>query len=132
MLGDLTLSSPSRTYVAICVNTDGGHSVRRFALPKEIANDAQAASWFFLNRIDSAAEIKGFSTTEDFGNAPEISQESSSTTGFADNFSTKVRNVIAGFLRQAGKKKHHLYAPIPQGFRKRPRVKTPSTMPTAR
>jgi hypothetical protein len=70
MLGEPRVSSPSRTYVAICVNPDDGHYPRRFALPKEVANNAQAASWFFLNRIDSVACIKGVVATEDFVNLP--------------------------------------------------------------
>jgi hypothetical protein len=132
MLGEPTVSSPSRTYVAICVNTDYGRYFRRFALPTEVTNDAQAASWFFLNRIDSVACIEGVATTEDFDNVPEVSQGSSSMTGPVDNFGTKVRKAIARFLRPTGKKKHNSYTPIPLSFRKRSRVKTPSTMPTAR
>jgi hypothetical protein len=126
MLGELTVSSPSRTYVAICVNIDDGRYFRRFALPEEVANDAQTASWFFLNRIDSAACIEGVVTTEGFENAPDINRESSSMTGLVENFGSKVRNAIARFFRPAREKRRNLCAPIPLRSRKRPRVKTPS------
>ena len=99
MLGELTVSSPSRTYVAICIDTDDSRYFRRFALPKEVTNDAQTASWFFLNRIDSVAYIEGGVTAENFGNGSEVSQETSSMTGLVDNFGTKARNAIARFFR---------------------------------
>jgi hypothetical protein len=125
MLGELTVSSPSRTYVAICVNTNDGRSFRRFALPNEVANDAQTASWFFLNRIDSAACIEGVVTTEGFENAPEISKESSSMPGLVENFGINVRDAIARLFRPTEKKRRNLCAPIPLSSRKRPRIKTP-------
>jgi hypothetical protein len=132
MLGELTVSSPSRTYVAICVNNDDGRHFRRFALPEEVANDAQTASWFFLNRIDSAACIEGVVTTEGFENAPEVSRESSGMTGLVENFGINVRNTIARLFRPTGEKRRNLCAPIPLRSRKRLRVKTPLTMPKAR
>lgn len=132
MLGEPTVSSPSRTYVAICVNTDCGRYFRRFALPKEVSNDAQAASWFFLNRIDGVACIESVATTENFDDVPEVSRESISMTRTVDNFGARVRNAIARILRPTGEKKHNAYAPISLSSRRRTRVKTPSTKPTAR
>jgi hypothetical protein len=125
MLGEPTVSSPSRTYVAICVNPDDGHYPRRFTLPKEVSNDAQAASWFFLNRIDSVATIKGVVPNEDFDKVPEVSRESSRITAPVDSVGTKVRNAIARFFRPTRRKSPTAYAPIPQGYRRRSRAKNP-------
>ena len=126
MLGEPKVSSPSRTYVAICVNADDGHYPRRFALPKEVTNDAQAASWFFLNKIDSSACIKGVVATEDFVNLPEANRKSSGMTGLVDNFGTKFRSAVARLFRPTAKKRLNARAPIPMRSQRRSRFKAPT------
>lgn len=67
--------SPSRTYVAQCFKLDyKGFYFRKFFLPEEYANDANTASWYFLNRIDFIACINGCITSEDFSNVLTVKE----------------------------------------------------------
>lgn len=84
--------SPSRTYVAFCNNTNwDGHYFIRFVLPEKLEispfdlgftsqklasevqpayqpleNNAEVASWYFLNHLNSVACIEKCITAEDF------------------------------------------------------------------
>lgn len=65
------ISSPSRTYVAIC-NTSrfDGHYLRQFILPETHEslqpehNDTEVAAWFFMNHIDPVACVGKVITRE--------------------------------------------------------------------
>lgn len=88
-----TVVSPSRTYVAVCNNSNfDGHYFKKFTLPKstdelpehaknlvvafEIANgqrdnNAAVASWYFLNVLNYSACIDGCFSFEDFQDLTE-------------------------------------------------------------
>lgn len=77
---EVSIISPSRTYVAICNKSDWtGHYFKRFTLPDttlwfgEDRNNAQSASWYFLNALDGVACIEGVFTAEDFANVKDVS-----------------------------------------------------------
>lgn len=66
-------TSPSRTYVAMCSKTNfEGYYFCKFELPESMGNDTQAASWYFLNRLDLFSCIDGCITFEDFSNLKEV------------------------------------------------------------
>lgn len=67
--------SPSRTYVAICINADGSHYFRKFVLPEKEPNDSENASWYFLNRLNLTAAIVGVVTFEDYSDLTEEKKE---------------------------------------------------------
>jgi len=61
--------SPSRTYVAICGNTDFlGYYFRKFKLPEKYKNTAETASWYFLNVLDGFSCVCGCVAFEDYSN----------------------------------------------------------------
>ena len=63
------ISSPSRTYVALCINGNfRGYYFRKFTLPADAKNNAVFASWYFLNRLDAVACIEGTMPYEDYLN----------------------------------------------------------------
>lgn len=65
--------SPSKTYVAICIDSDGKHYMKKFVLPEEFkSNDSNDACWFFLNVLDQQAWCIGCITFEDYQNIEEI------------------------------------------------------------
>lgn len=64
-------SSPSRMYVAICIDADGSHYFKKFSLPEKEQNDSENASWYFLNRLNLTAAIVGVVTFEDYSNITE-------------------------------------------------------------
>ena len=73
--------SPSRTYVAQCFNHDfKGYYFRKFVLPERdgsgseclLSNEAETASWYFLNRIDFVACTNGCMTFEDYSDVKEV------------------------------------------------------------
>lgn len=71
MLNDI---SESRTYVAMCNNSDfSGVYFRKFILPENYENNSQNASWFFLNCLDSTACIIGCISFESYSNICEVS-----------------------------------------------------------
>lgn len=92
MLAESTkVSSPSRTYVAVCNKGNfDGHYFRRFRLPESyqlrrsweskqvverpLVNNADIASWYFLNFLDPVACINGCVTHEDFQNCQDVSE----------------------------------------------------------
>jgi hypothetical protein len=74
-------SSPSRTYVAMCNNTNfDGYYFKKFVLPETnvqlwgdgpappLENSTRTATFYFLNWIDAVANIEGCMTAEDFAN----------------------------------------------------------------
>jgi len=72
--------SPSRTYVALCIKTNfDGYYFRKFTLPEHdgnpkvnpYLNNAEQASWYFLNRLDLIACIAGVIPYEDYSNIKE-------------------------------------------------------------
>jgi hypothetical protein len=83
--------SPTRTYVAVCNKTNfDGHYFRKFTLPDKVAdvpvfaqaydachhirNDAEFASWYFLNVLDGFSCIDGCITFEDYQDFQEVKQ----------------------------------------------------------
>jgi len=69
--------SPNRRYVAIC-NTGNfdGHYFRSFTLPervmnRELENNADVATWYFLNVLNFQACVDGCVTEENFKNIKE-------------------------------------------------------------
>lgn len=96
MTGDQEkISSPSRTYVAICNKTNfDGHYFRKFTLPtqEEVRknfkhfndhvrsvlladrNDAAFASWYFLNMLDLSACIEGVVSWENFQDVKDVEE----------------------------------------------------------
>lgn len=83
--------SPSRTYVAVCNKGNwDGHYFRKFRVPETIddvpefyrcytacqtsnlKNNAEYASWYFLNVIDAVACIDGCVTWEDFNDVKDV------------------------------------------------------------
>ena len=72
------MASPTRTYVAMCVSSNfNGYYFKKFTLPEAehgqtFENNAEVASWYFLNILDGFACIEGCLTFEDYskiGNA---------------------------------------------------------------
>jgi hypothetical protein len=77
--------SPSRNYVAVCNKHNfSGHYFRKFYLPEydeeyvleginkvPLTNNAEVASWYFLNRLDTIASIRGCVTWEDYNDIKE-------------------------------------------------------------
>ena len=75
--------SPSRTYVALCIKTNfDGYYFKKFTLPEnppainqdyyKASNNAEYASWYFLNRLDFQACIAGVIPYEEYCNIKEI------------------------------------------------------------
>jgi len=69
--------SPSRTYVAMCIEPNlDGHYFRKFVLPEELnepkakpmENDSSTATWFFRNFLNFTACVEGVMSWEDYGN----------------------------------------------------------------
>ena len=66
------VSSPSRTYVAVCNKTNfNGYYMRKFTLPVEdptceIENNCSMAAWWFLNRLNAEACIEGVMPYENY------------------------------------------------------------------
>lgn len=69
--------SPSRTYVAMCNNTNfDGYYFRKFVLPEKeefygepsqyLENSVEKASWYFLNRLNFVACLEACMTFEDY------------------------------------------------------------------
>lgn len=101
MLSDQSkISSPSRTYVAICYKGSfDGHYMRKFCLPATLAevpahakalyvvhtivsdgdpcvgesnvNNASKAEWYFMNVLDTSAGVEGTIAFEDFSDLAE-------------------------------------------------------------
>lgn len=71
------MSSPTRTYVAMCVRANfNGYYFRKFTLPemdecRNYANNADTAAWYFLNVLDGVACIEGCLPFEDFANVKD-------------------------------------------------------------
>jgi len=78
-------SSPSRTYVCMCVADDRLY-FKRFVLPEgcmwerwsygaiklvKMPNDVVAARWWFMNKLDRQKEIKACMPIEDYQNITE-------------------------------------------------------------
>lgn len=92
---DKRIVSPSRTYVAMCNKSNwDGHYFKKFTLPEntdanririwgdgvlthpdgpkyQIRNDAEFASWFFLNELNHCACIEGCLAAEDFSDVKD-------------------------------------------------------------
>ena len=86
--------SSSRTYVAMCNNTNfDGYYFKKFVLPEsytdyawchvaerfspvqiQLPNDSESASWYFLNKLNFSACIEGCISLEDFINLLEEQQ----------------------------------------------------------
>ncbi|NLJ49840.1 MAG: hypothetical protein GX428_09710 [Candidatus Atribacteria bacterium] len=65
--------SPTRTYVAMCFGANFvGIYFKKFVLPKDIANDADHASWYFLNTLDFQACVVGCISFEDYSNISDV------------------------------------------------------------
>lgn len=61
--------SPSRTYVAVCNNSNfEGHYFKKFVLPEIEENTLVHACWYFLNKVDFTACIDMIITWEDYTN----------------------------------------------------------------
>lgn len=59
--------SPSRQYVAICVNARiTAHYFRMFTLPEGEENDSERATLYYLDRLDAEAYVQNCVTLEDF------------------------------------------------------------------
>lgn len=64
-------SSPSHTYVAVCVHGDfSGYYLREFTLPEHdyqgLDNSTQQAAWFFLNVLNMVAMLELVMTKEEY------------------------------------------------------------------
>jgi len=66
--------SPSRTYIAICINLKGEHYLRQFYLPpgKGVPNDSNSAAWYFATYLDIEAYFIGCLTVENYKDIKEI------------------------------------------------------------
>jgi hypothetical protein len=74
MTNDMTrVISLSRVYVAMCNKTNfEGFYFRKFYLPMDYINNAEKASWYFLNRLDFQSCIEGVIPYEDYINIKEV------------------------------------------------------------
>jgi uncharacterized protein (DUF427 family) len=65
--------SPSRTYVALCTNSNfKGYHFKKFSLPEGFINDSRNAAWYFLNRLDLFSHIQGCLSFENYSDIEEI------------------------------------------------------------
>jgi len=72
--------SPSETYVALCIKSNfNGYYFKKFALPKDpqqikylhMKNNAEWASWYFLNVLNFEACIAGIIPFEEYKDISE-------------------------------------------------------------
>jgi len=73
-MSNVNVVSPSRNYVAICNKPNfDGHYLRRFHLPERtedwmtpfhLDNNAEIATWYFLNWLDAVACVEMVITEE--------------------------------------------------------------------
>ena len=72
---DKSITSPSRTYVAICnTNNFDGYYCKRFTLPENETNDTVRAAWYFLNRLDYQSCVEKVIPFEDYSDIQEVTQ----------------------------------------------------------
>lgn len=70
-------TSPSRRYVAMCSKSNfQGYYFKSFVLPekdgdRDLRNDTDMASWYFLNKLNLSACINGCMSEENFKDLSE-------------------------------------------------------------
>jgi len=67
--------SPTRRYVAICINDRGEHYGRSFYLPSEVNNDSEFATWHFLRKVEPTTLVVGCMSFENYSNVTEVEEE---------------------------------------------------------
>jgi hypothetical protein len=70
-----TTTSPTRKYLAICLDENRKLSLRKFSIPElfdgsKLENDSSMATWYFANLLDVDATITGCIALEDVEAAP--------------------------------------------------------------
>lgn len=70
-----SVSSPTRHYVAICIDEKGEHYARSFYVPPRLDgsfNDSTNAVWYFTNKIEPNALVIGCLSFENYSNITEV------------------------------------------------------------
>lgn len=66
-MADKDITSETREYVAMCNKTNfNGYYFRQFNLPEGFKNNADMASWYFLNKVDLVSCIECVIPLEDY------------------------------------------------------------------